>query len=73
MYLSDVFTIPTNLAGNPALSLPCGFGEGELPIGLQLTAAPFREDLLLRAGHAFQQETDFHLKRPPLEGLMAES
>jgi len=73
MYLSDVFTIATNLAGIPALSLPCGLSEEGLPLGLQLTAGPFREELILRAGHAYQQATDFHLRRPPLTQLKAES
>jgi aspartyl-tRNA(Asn)/glutamyl-tRNA(Gln) amidotransferase subunit A len=66
MYLSDVYTIPVNLAGIPALSLPCGFVEG-LPIGLQLIAPAFGEGTLLRVGYAFEQNTSYHLQRPPLE------
>lgn len=65
MYLSDVFTLPVNIAGIPALSLPCGFAGG-LPVGLQLMADRFREDLLLRVGHAYEQATEWHLQRPSL-------
>jgi aspartyl-tRNA(Asn)/glutamyl-tRNA(Gln) amidotransferase subunit A len=66
LYLADVFTVPINLAGVPAVSLPCGFA-GHLPIGLQLIGRHFQEDLLLRAAHAFEEATPFHLKRP--EGI----
>jgi aspartyl-tRNA(Asn)/glutamyl-tRNA(Gln) amidotransferase subunit A len=52
----------------PGLSLPCGFGSDGMPIGLQLEAAWWREPLLLRAGHAYQQHTDWHLRRPPRAG-----
>jgi aspartyl-tRNA(Asn)/glutamyl-tRNA(Gln) amidotransferase subunit A len=65
MYLSDVFTIPVNIAGIPGISLPCGFADG-LPIGLQLMADRFREDLLLRVGHAYEQATDWHLRHAAL-------
>ncbi len=65
MYLSDILTIPANIAGIPALSLPCGFAHG-LPVGLQLMASSFREDLLLQVGHAFQQASEWHLKQPLL-------
>ncbi len=65
MYMSDVCTIPVNLAGLPALSLPCGFHEG-LPVGMQLIGRPFDEGTLLRAAFAFEQHTDFHRRRPPL-------
>jgi len=51
MYLSDIFTISANLSGIPALSLPCGFSTDGLPIGMQLLAAPFKEDVLLRVEH----------------------
>lgn len=63
LYLADVFTVPINLAGVPAISLPCGFA-GNLPIGLQLIGRHFQEDLLLRAANAFEEATPFHLKRP---------
>jgi aspartyl-tRNA(Asn)/glutamyl-tRNA(Gln) amidotransferase subunit A len=60
------FTAPFNLTGLPALSLPCGFTASGLPIGLQLVARPWAESTLLRAGQAYQQATDWHLRRPPL-------
>jgi aspartyl-tRNA(Asn)/glutamyl-tRNA(Gln) amidotransferase subunit A len=63
MYLSDIFTISANLAGVPALSVPCGFAEN-LPVGLQFIGKPFDEGTLFRAAHAFEQATDFHTKRP---------
>jgi aspartyl-tRNA(Asn)/glutamyl-tRNA(Gln) amidotransferase subunit A len=66
MYLSDIFTISVNLAGVPALSLPCGLTAAGLPIGLQLIGPAFGEETILKAGHAFQQATDHHQKRPPL-------
>jgi aspartyl-tRNA(Asn)/glutamyl-tRNA(Gln) amidotransferase subunit A len=59
------FTFPFNLTQQPALSVPCGFTADGLPVGLQLVAPPHREDLALRAAHAFQQATD-HLRRPPV-------
>jgi len=64
MYLSDIFTIPVNLAGIPALALPCGFSREGLPIGLQIMGKHFDEGKLLRVGYAFEQNTDFHLKKP---------
>ncbi len=66
MYLSDIFTIPVNLAGTCGLSLPCGFSADGLPIGLQLVGQPFGEEALLRAGHAFEQASDWHKKTAPL-------
>lgn len=65
MYLSDVFTIPANLAGVPAISVPVGLDEQGLPIGLQLTAPVLREDLLLRVADALERELALHL-RPAL-------
>jgi aspartyl-tRNA(Asn)/glutamyl-tRNA(Gln) amidotransferase subunit A len=65
MYLEDIFTVPANLAGIPALSLPCGLATG-LPVGLQLLARPFDEATLLRAGAGFQRATRHHELRPPL-------
>jgi len=56
--------MPGNLSGLPALALPCGFTESGLPLGMQLAGAAFAESLVLRAGHAFQQETDWHQRRP---------
>ncbi len=60
------FTRPFNLNGFPALTLPCGFSENQLPIGLQIIGRPFDEETVLRAAYAYQQSTDWHLKRPPL-------
>ena len=65
MYLSDVFTVSANLAGIPAISIPCGFSDG-LPIGLQLQGPHFGEASLLQAAHHFQLNTDWHLRRPKL-------
>ena len=65
MYLSDIYTITTNLAGIPGLSVPCGLTRGGLPIGLQLLAAPFAEEMLLRTARVFERETDWHSMRPP--------
>ena len=64
MYLGDVYTTLVNLAGLPALSLPCGFGEGGLPVGLQLIGGAFSEARLLNVAHRFQQATDHHLQTP---------
>jgi aspartyl-tRNA(Asn)/glutamyl-tRNA(Gln) amidotransferase subunit A len=63
LYMADVFTVPINLAGVPAISLPCGFA-GRLPIGLQLIGRHFEEDLVLKAAHAYERATPHHLKRP---------
>jgi len=64
MYLSDIFTIPVNLAGIPAISIPCGFSRENLPIGLQIMGKHFDEGTLLRVAYTFEQSTDFHLKKP---------
>jgi len=66
MYLSDIFTLSVNLAGIPAISIPCGFSKENLPIGLQLIGRPFDEATILKAAFAFEQETDFHKRRPDL-------
>jgi aspartyl-tRNA(Asn)/glutamyl-tRNA(Gln) amidotransferase subunit A len=66
MYLEDVFTLPGSLAGVPGISFNVGFDKNNLPIGLQLIASHFREDLLLRVTHAYQQVTDWHKKQPSL-------
>jgi aspartyl-tRNA(Asn)/glutamyl-tRNA(Gln) amidotransferase subunit A len=63
-YLADIFTLPGSLAGLPGMSLPCGFGEGGMPVGLQLIGNYFGEARLLNAAHRFQQATDFHLRAP---------
>jgi aspartyl-tRNA(Asn)/glutamyl-tRNA(Gln) amidotransferase subunit A len=65
MYLNDVFTIPANLSGMPAISIPCGLDEKGLPVGLQLTTPVLREDLLLRAAFALEQAIGFD-ERPTL-------
>jgi aspartyl-tRNA(Asn)/glutamyl-tRNA(Gln) amidotransferase subunit A len=65
MYLSDVCTLPINLAGVPGLVVPCGFSEG-MPVGLQLIGRPFEEATLLRMGDAYQRVTDWHARRPEL-------
>ena len=67
MYLADVFTVSANLAGLPAISVPCGFSGECLPIGLQLTGRAFDEATLLRAADAFQRETDHHTKAPQVQ------
>ncbi len=67
MYLSDIHTIPVNLAGIPAISIPCGFSRENLPIGLQIMGRPFEEGTLLRVAYTFEQNTDFHLKKPNLD------
>lgn len=64
MYLSDIFTISANLAGIPAISVPCGFSSKSLPIGLQFMGPAFSESLLLQTAYAFEQETDYHLQWP---------
>ncbi len=64
MYLSDVFTLPASLAGIPGISVPCGFTSEKLPIGLQILGPHFREELILRIAHQFEQATPFHLQKP---------
>jgi len=66
MYLEDVFTLPANLAGVPGMAFPVGFDEQRLPIGMQLMAAPFREDVLLKMAYAYQQVSDWHTQEPPV-------
>ncbi|MEA4909907.1 MAG: Asp-tRNA(Asn)/Glu-tRNA(Gln) amidotransferase subunit GatA [Chloroflexi bacterium] len=66
MYLEDVFTLPANLAGVPGLAFPVGFDQRGLPVGIQLMGPHFREELLFRVAHAYQQVTDWHLRRPEL-------
>ncbi len=66
MYLSDAYTLSVNLAGLPALSVPCGFSRDGRPVGLQLLAPHFHEAQILRAAYNFEQATDVHRRRPPL-------
>jgi aspartyl-tRNA(Asn)/glutamyl-tRNA(Gln) amidotransferase subunit A len=63
-YLADIFTLPGSLAGLPGMSLPAGFGDGGMPVGLQLLGNYFGEAKLLNAAHKFQQATDHHLRKP---------
>ena len=65
-YLADIFTLPASLAGLPGMSVPVGFGEGHMPVGLQLIGNYFQEARLLNAGHRFQQATDWHLRNPEI-------
>ena len=64
MYLSDIYTISCNLAGLPGLSLPCGFTKAGLPIGLQIIAAPFEEEKMLRAARMYEKTNDFRYRQP---------
>lgn len=66
MYLEDICTIPVNLAGIPAISVPCGFASNGLPIGLQIIGKAFDESTILRVAHAYEQNTDYHKARPEL-------
>ena len=66
MYLADVFTVSANLAGVPAISVPCGFSPDGLPIGLQLTGRMFDEAGLLKTADAYQRDTRWHETAPPL-------
>jgi Asp-tRNA(Asn)/Glu-tRNA(Gln) amidotransferase A subunit family amidase len=59
-------TCPFNLTGQPAISLPCGFDSQGLPVGLQIVGRRFDEETVLRVAHAYEQATDWHLRRPPL-------
>ena len=63
MYLTDIYTVSANLAGLPGMSIPCGFGAGGLPVGLQLLGPWFGESRLLGIAHQYQQATDWHLRR----------
>jgi aspartyl-tRNA(Asn)/glutamyl-tRNA(Gln) amidotransferase subunit A len=65
MYLEDVCTIPINMAGVPALSLPCGFADG-LPIGLQIIGKPLGEETILRIAYTFEQHNEYHKMLAPL-------
>jgi aspartyl-tRNA(Asn)/glutamyl-tRNA(Gln) amidotransferase subunit A len=66
MYLSDIFTLSANLTGIPGMSVPCGYSESGLPIGLQLMGNHFNEEVLLKVGYNFEQATDFHKRKPDL-------
>jgi len=64
MYLNDIYTVAANLAGLPALSIPCGFGEGNMPVGLHLAGNYFAEARMLQAAHQYQLATDWHMLQP---------
>ncbi len=64
MYLNDIYTIPANLAGLPAMSIPCGFGTGNLPVGLHIVGNYFSEAKMLNAAHQYQRATDWHKREP---------
>jgi aspartyl-tRNA(Asn)/glutamyl-tRNA(Gln) amidotransferase subunit A len=64
MYLNDIYTVPANLAGLPGMSIPCGFGEGGLPVGLHIVGNYFAEARMLNLAHQYQRATDWHLRAP---------
>jgi aspartyl-tRNA(Asn)/glutamyl-tRNA(Gln) amidotransferase subunit A len=66
MYLSDVCTLPMNIAGIPAVSIPAGFADG-LPVGMQIIGKPLSEETLLRIAFAYEQSTDWHRKKPEIQ------
>ncbi|MCX7662031.1 MAG: amidase family protein, partial [Candidatus Omnitrophica bacterium] len=66
MYLSDIFTISANLAGVPAISIPCGFTKNNLPIGLQILAKHFNEEMLFRVAFMYEQNTSWHKIKPKI-------
>jgi aspartyl-tRNA(Asn)/glutamyl-tRNA(Gln) amidotransferase subunit A len=63
--LSDVCTLPINIAGLPAISIPAGFADG-LPIGMQIIGKPFSEETILKIAHAYERATEWHKKRPAI-------
>jgi len=66
MYLNDIYTIPANLAGLPGMSIPCGFGRDNLPVGLHIVGNYFSEAKMLNVAHQYQKATDWHKReRPP--------
>lgn len=64
MYMADIYTVSINLSGLPALALPCGFGKDGMPVGMQLIGKAFSEPVLIKAGHVYQNNTDYHKKTP---------
>jgi aspartyl-tRNA(Asn)/glutamyl-tRNA(Gln) amidotransferase subunit A len=65
MYLNDIYTIPANLAGLPGMSIPCGFGAGDLPVGMHIVGDYFSEARMLNVAHQYQLSTDWHRRQPP--------
>ena len=66
MYMADIYTVSVNLAGLPAISVPCGFTKEGLPVGMQFIGNSFQERKLIRMADAYQQMTDYHTKRPEI-------
>ena len=66
MYLGDICTVPVNLAGCCGISVPCGFTSSDLPVGLQVIGPVFGEEKILQVAHAYEQATDWHMRKPPL-------
>jgi len=66
MYLGDIYTVSVNIAGLPGMSIPCGFDNNKLPIGMQLISKPLAEDKIFRVAYTFEQNTEFHKERPKL-------
>jgi aspartyl-tRNA(Asn)/glutamyl-tRNA(Gln) amidotransferase subunit A len=66
LYMSDVDTVAANLAGLPAISVPCGFTDG-LPVGMQIMAPPLREDLTLQVAYTFEQNTSYRNRKPAVK------
>jgi len=66
MYLSDIYTISVNLAGIPAISIPCGFTKKGLPVGLQILVKPFNEELLFKVAYTYEQNTPWHKMKPKI-------
>jgi aspartyl-tRNA(Asn)/glutamyl-tRNA(Gln) amidotransferase subunit A len=66
MYLSDIYTISVNLAGIPAISIPCGFTKKGLPVGLQILAKPFNEEMLFRVAYTYERNTLWHTRKPKI-------
>jgi aspartyl-tRNA(Asn)/glutamyl-tRNA(Gln) amidotransferase subunit A len=64
MYLEDIYTLGVSLAGLPGMSVPCGFGAGNMPVGLQIIGNYFDEGRMLAAAHQYQQATDWHKRSP---------
>jgi aspartyl-tRNA(Asn)/glutamyl-tRNA(Gln) amidotransferase subunit A len=69
MYLNDVYTVTVNMAGLPAISIPCGFDRNHMPIGVQLIGKPFGEGNLLAVARFYEKHHDFHRQHPPLAGI----
>lgn len=67
MYLGDIYTVSVNLAGLPSIVIPCGFDKEGLPVGLQITGKAFSENNIMNIAYSFQQETDYHTKKPVLK------